>query len=188
MWEDLQRPGCWIFFYQWCAIGCFAAAWALLGVDSVRRNAGWRRRAAIAGIVASALFSLAAFVWANRFLEELCAAGQVCESLDGDAYPGVVRLLDFRYHGSMLVDGPSFEAWIEFNAGSAADFTKQSRPAASGDETEALRATHEAFPSFRPNPSGTVLSIRLDSAWEGWIVPGDPPTQCVVLAWKRTTD
>ena len=56
MWEDLQKPGCWIFFYQWCAIGCFAAAWALLGVDFVRSKAGWRRRAAVAGIVVSALF------------------------------------------------------------------------------------------------------------------------------------
>ena len=187
MWEDLQKPGCRISFCQWCAIGCFAAAWALLGVDSVRRNAGWRRRAAIAGVVVSAFFSLSAFVWASRFLEELRTAGLVYDSLDGEAYPGVVRLLDFRYHGSSPTDGPSFESRIEFNAGNTADFTKQSRPAALGDETEALRAAREAFPSFRPNPSGTVLSIRPDSAWEGWIVPGESPVQCVVLAWKRTT-
>jgi len=187
MWEDLQRPACRIFFYQWSALGCFAAAWALLGVDFLRRNAGRRRRAAAAGVAVSALFALASLGLACRSLGELNAASRVFETLDGDAYPGVVGLLDFRYHGSTPVDGPAFEARIEFNAGNAENFTKQSRPAASGDETEALRAAHEAFPAFRPNPSGTVLSIRPDSAWEGWIVPGESPVQCVVLAWKRTT-
>ena len=185
MWEQLQRPFCWIYCQKFTALGCFAAGWAILRIKHVRQNVGWRRQTAIVFVVVSALVSLGSFSWAaNRFLLELNAAHRISDSLDSDAYPGIIRVLDFRYHCLGFVDRPSYEAWIEFHAGNTEAFTDELQPAAIGDHAVALRKAHEVFPAFHSNPAGTVLSIRLDATYEGWVIPGESPIQCVVLAWR----
>ena len=179
-WELLTAPALRSSLFQAAALGFFLAGWAVLGTGAIRQNAGRRRRAAIAVVVVCLLGSLAAFVWAAGRANDLMLPGRVFEALDDRAYPGLIQLLDFRVRGS------SFAARIEFKAGNTEAFTRQSRPAAPGDATEALRAARDVFPRFRPDPSGRILAIRPDSKWKGWIVPGESPIRCVVLATRRS--
>ena len=185
-WELLTAPALWSSLFQAAALGFFLAGWAVLGTGAIRRrNAGRRRRAAIAAVIGCLFGSLAAFVWAAGRANDLMFPGRVWEAFDSDAYPGVIQLLGFRGHGSTLVGKPSFEAWIEFKAGNVASFTDRTPPAAPVDKTGTLRAACAAFPRFRPDPSGRILAIRPDTKWKGWIVPGESPIRCVVLATRR---
>ena len=179
-WELLTAPALRGSLLESTALGFFLAGWAVLGTGAIRRNAGRRRRAAIAAVVGCLFGSLAAFVWAVGRANDLMLPGRVFEALDDRAYPGLIQLLDFRVRGS------GFAARIEFKAGNTEEFTRQSRPAAPGDAAEALRAARDAFPSFRPDPSGRVLCIRPDTKWEGWIVPGESSIRCVVLATRKS--
>ena len=184
-WELLTAPALRSSLFQAAALGFFLAGWAVLGTGAIRRNAGRRRRAAIAAVIVCLLGSLAAFVWAAGRANDLMLSGRVFETFDSDAYPGVIQLLGFRGHAT-LVGKPSFEAWIEFKAGNVASFTDRTPPAAPGGAAEALRAACAAFPRFRPDPSGRILAIRPDTKWKGWIVPGESPIRCVVLATRRS--
>ena len=184
-WELLTAPALRSSLFQAAALGFFLAGWAVLGTGAIRRNAGRRRRAAIAAVIGCFFGSLAAFVWAAGRANDLMLPGRVFETFDSDAYPGVIQLLGFRGHAT-LVGKPSFEAWIEFKAGDVASFTDRTPPAAPGDKTEPLRAACAAFPRFRPDPSGRILAIRPDSKWKGWIIPGESPIRCVVLATRRS--
>ena len=186
MWACFQRPACLTEFLHGVYVGCLAAGIALLGIDHLRRYVGWRRRAAIAGITASALVSLVAFAWSSRPLEVLFAARGISSRL-GLATPSeAIKVLDFRYHHSTLVDGPSFEACVELASGNVGAITNGLRPAAIGDDAEALRMARETFPWFTPNPDGAVLSIRKGVEYEGWIVPGASPTQFAIFAWLES--
>ena len=184
-WELLTAPALRCSLLQSAALGFFLAGWAALGAGAVLRSAGWRRRMSIAGVVVSAIGALAAFAWAADRANDLMLPGRVCEALDGGAYPGLIRLLDFRNRGLRFAGGSSFAARIELKAGNTDEFTRQSRPAAPGDAADAIRAARDAFPSFRPDPSGRVLSIRPDSAWKGWIVPDESPIRCIILASRK---
>ena len=184
-WELLTAPALRSSLFQAAALGFFLAGWAVLGTGAIRRNAGRRRRAAIAAVIGCLFGSLAAFVWAAGRANDLMLSGRVFETFDSDAYPGVIQLLGFRGH-ARRVDTPSLEAWIEFQAGNVASFTDRTPPAAPGGAAEALRAACAAFPRFRPDPSGRILAIRPDTKWKGWIVPGESPIRCVVLATRRS--
>ena len=184
-WELLTAPALRSSLFQAAALGFFLAGWAVLGTGAIHRNACHRRRSAIAAVVVCLLGSLAALVWAAGRANDLMLPGRVFETFDFDAYPGVIQLLGFRGHAT-LVGKPSFEAWIEFKAGNVASFTDRTPPTAPGDKTEPLRAACAAFQRFRPDPSGRILAIRPDSKWKGWIVPGESPIRCVVLATRRS--
>ena len=184
-WALYGKPACQYHILVFMSIGLFLVGCLIYAMEAFRRNSGWRRRGAMAGIVISMLGSLVAFVFAIRSAEKLSASGKVWQCLGKNAYPGVVKVLDYRYHcGTILQDRPYFKAWIEFEAGTTEDFTCESVSVALGDEKEALRMAKEAFWAFKPNSDGRVLAIRRDSKWEGWIVPGESPDQCVVIAWR----
>ena len=69
-------------------------------------------------------------------------------------------------------------------AGSTASFTDALHKAAPGDGKEAVRAAREAFPGFHVALAGTVHCVRDGSGFEGWIVAGDAPNRCVIIAWR----
>ena len=76
-WELLTAPALRGSLLESTALGFFLAGWAVLGTGAIRRNAGRRRRAAIAVVVVCLLGSLAAFVWAVGRANDLMLPGRV---------------------------------------------------------------------------------------------------------------
>ena len=184
MWDMLQRPTCVNMILSGLSAAGMLVAGTIQAVSAARRPNNPRRCLAVVGAVLLAAAALFGLLFANHGFDVLTRAGNLWNCLGTSAYPGVVKILSFRYHPATLVDEESWEAWIEFRAGSADAFTDILRQAAPGDETEALRLARETFPTFQPAPNGTVRCVRDESGFEGWIVSGDSPCRCVIIAWR----
>ena len=184
MWDMLQRPTCVNMILSGLSTAGMLVAGTIQAVSAARRPNNARRRLAVFG---AALLAAAAFfglLFACHGANVLIRAGNLWKCLGPSAYPGAVNILSFWYHPATLVDGESWEAWIEFRAGSTEAFSGTLDPAARGDESEALRLVQEAFPAFQPAPDGIVRCVRAESESEGWIVPDDSPSRCAIIAWR----
>jgi F0F1-type ATP synthase membrane subunit c/vacuolar-type H+-ATPase subunit K len=187
MWDMLERPTCVNMILSGLSATGMLVAGTIQAVSAERRPNNPRRRLAVIGAALLAVAALFGLFFASCGANALTCAGNLWNCLGSSAYPGVVKILSFQYHPATLVDGESWEAWIEFRAGSTDAFTDTLHPAAQGDETEALRVARETFQHFRPAPDGAVHCIRAESGFEGWIVPGESSSRCVVIAWRSTT-
>ena len=184
MWDMLQRPTCVTIILSGLSAAGMLVAGTIQAVSAARRPNNARRRLAVFGAALLAAAALFGLLFACHGANVLIRAGNLWKCLGPSAYPGAVNILSFWYHPATLVDSESWEAWIEFRADSADDFTDILRQAAPGDETEALRLARETFPTFQPAPNGTVRCVRDESGFEGWIVPDDSPSRCVIIAWR----
>ena len=184
MWDMLQRPTCVNMILSGLSTAGMLVAGTIQAVSAARRPNNARRRLAVVGAALLAAAALFGLLFASHGANVLIRAGNLWNCFGPSAYPGAVKLLSFRYHPATLADGESWEAWIEFRAGSTDAFTDTLDSAVPGDETEALRLARETFPTFQPAPNGTVRCVRDESGFEGWIVPGDSPSRCVVIAWR----
>ena len=184
IWDVLQRPTC----CKMILCGLSAAGMLLAGtiqaVSAARRPGKSQRGRVVVCAALSAVAALASMIFASLAASELAAAKTIFECFGPSAHPGVVRILSFYHHPASLVYEESWEAWIEFRAGSTDDFTDALHVAALGDEKEAVRLALDAFPSFHVAQTGTVHCVRDGSGFEGWIVPGDSPDRCVIIAWR----
>ena len=186
MWDMLQRPTCVNMILSGLSATGMLVAGTIQTVSAARRPKNPRRRLAVICAVLLAVAALFGLFFASRGASALTRAGNLWNCFDPSAYPGVVKILSFHYHPATLMDGESWEAWIDFRAGSTDAFTDTLHPPARGDEAEAFRVARESFPTFRPVSDGTVHCIRAESGFKGWIVPGDQPSRCAVIAWRST--
>ena len=184
MWDVLQRPTC----FNIILCGLSGAGMLLSGTiwaaSAARHPKNSQRCLAVIGAALFAAATLAGLFFAYCAAAKLACAENLFECLGTNAYPGVVRILSFYHHPASLVYEESWEAWIEFRAGSTDDFTDALHVAALGDEKEAVRLALDAFPSFHVAQTGTVHCVRAGSGFEGWIVPDDSPDRCVIIAWR----
>ena len=184
MWEMLQKPACFHWILMALAVAGMLLAGAIRAASAARCPENPRRRLAATGAVVLGVAALSSAAFASWPVEQLIAARSICETLNGKAYFSIIHILDFRHHPKTLVDGDSWEAWIEFSVATTQDFTDTLSPAALGDETDAVRTARNTFPAFRPASPDTVRCVRLESGFEGWVVPGELPDHCVILAWR----
>ena len=87
-WVLYGKPACQYHILVFIAIGLFLAGCLIYAMEAFRRNSGWRRRGAMAGIVIFMLGSLVAFAFAIRSAEKLSASGKVWQCLGNNACPG----------------------------------------------------------------------------------------------------
>ena len=184
MWEMLQKPAC----FHWILLELAAAGMLLVGAiraaSAARCPDNPRRRLAIAGAVVLGVAALSSAAFASWPVDTLIASRGISEALNGNAHFSIIHILDFRHHPKTLVDGDSWETWIEFSETTTETFTDTLQPAALGDETWAVRAARDTCPAFRPASPDAVRCVRAESGFEGWVVPGEIPNQCVILAWR----
>ncbi len=186
MWDMLQKPTCVNMILSGLSGAGMLLAGTIQAVSAARRPNNPRRRLTVVGAALLAAAALFGLFFASRGATVLTHAGNLGDCFDPSVSPGVVKILSFWYHPAMWKDGESWEAWIEFRDCSSDAFTATLHLAALGDETEAVRVSRETFPTFQPAPNGTVRCVRDESGFEGWIVPGDPSSRCVVIAWRST--
>ena len=187
MWDVLQKPTCINMILSGLSGAGMFLAGTIRAVSAARRPNNPRRRLAVVGAALLAAAASFGLFFASRGSNVLTRARNLSNCFNPGVYPGVVKILSFRYHPATLGDGESWEAWIDFRAGSADAFTATLHPAAQGDENEALHIARESFPAFQPASNGTVRCVRAESGFEGWIVPGDSSSRCVVIAWRSTS-
>ncbi len=186
MWECLWKP-----HYRYRILCSLAAATGLLAFSvhvfsSARRPDHPHRRLAFAGAAACAALALSGFVLAGRLAMVFDAVGRIHENLAPNAYPGAIKVLDFRYSPPRFQTGASWKAWIEFTAGSIQDFAGTLPPADTADEAHA--AARETFSAFRPDANGRVRRLRPGNGFTGFLVPGESPVQCAIIAWSLRDD
>ena len=184
MWEMLQKPACFHWILMALAVAGLLLAGAIRVASSARCPDTPRRRLAVAGAVVLGVAALSSTVFASWPVNTLIASRVISEALNGNAYFSVIHILDFRHHPKTLMDGDSWEAWIEFSVATTKDFADTLQPAALGDETYAVRTAQKVFPAFRPASPDTVRCVRAESGFEGWVIPGESPNHCVILAWR----
>ena len=186
LWECLWKP-----YWRYRILGSLAAATFLLAFSvrvfaSARRPDHPRRRLGFAGAAACAVLAIAGFALAGRLAGVFDAVGRIHENLAPNAYPGVIKVLDFRYSPSTFATDATWKAWIEFSAGSTQDFAGTLPPA--DMTTEAYAAARKSFPAFRPDTNGCVRCLRSENGFTGLLVPGESPVRCAIIAWSWRDD